>query len=102
MHSAAPIVFNDITPEHFAALETLAQSHGLSVVGNSGRTKKDGYDVEWDYTIANSNLTIVIHQSPFYVPESMIIDHFNEWVADTKPQLVPAAPVEVVTEAVTN
>ena len=100
MHTNDPIVFADITPEHFTALELLAQKHNLSVVGTSGRTQKDGFDVEWGYETETQTLTIKVLQSPFWVPEFMIQRHFADWVDQSKPTASPAA-AQTVSEQVT-
>lgn len=85
MHTNEPIVFDKITPEHFANLEVLAQKHNLSVVGTSGRTQKDGFDVDWGYDPETQVLTIKILQSPFWAPEFMIQEHFENWVSESDP-----------------
>jgi hypothetical protein len=95
MHNKEPLIYQKVTAEHFAALEKLAQSHNLSVVGNSGRTQKDGYDVEWNFVEDTETLTIKVIQSPWYMPERVIEEHFDSWVAEAKPQ---TAQVQVAAE----
>ena len=86
MHSTEPIVYTEVDAEHFKNLEVLAQKNGLSVVGTSGRTKKDGVEVSWDYNSADETLTLVVIQSPFWMPEQLIKSHFDQWIKDTVPE----------------
>lgn len=90
MHTNEPLIYTGIGAEQFKALEALAQKHGLSIVGTSGQTKKDGYEVSWDYETSTETLTIKILQSPFFIPHGMIVDHFNSWIDETKPAAEPA------------
>ena len=85
MHTPVPVVFNDITPAHFAALEKSAQNMGLSVVGTSGRTQKDGCDVEWSYDAEKQIFAYTIIQSPFWMPVSILEKHFASLVEETAP-----------------
>ena len=97
MHSPVPVVYNDITTEHFSNIEKAAQGMGLSVVANSGQTKKDGVEVSWIYDPDAQALTITLLQSPFYLPVGLLEDHFNKLVSETKPE--PVVETETKTTA---
>ncbi len=85
MHSMEPFVYQTISTEHFSNLEKLAQKNGLSIVSTSGQTKKDGVEVEWDYDFEAETLTIKVKQSPFWMPEQVLAEHFAAWMKDTQP-----------------
>ncbi len=72
MSNCAPMTFTGITQEKYAALLVNAQSQGLALTGESGRTTYQGLDFTWNYDQPSESLTIHCTEKPIFVPCSMI------------------------------
>ena len=67
MANNQPLVFSNITPEHYQKLTEKARSAGIEMSGNSGRTSKMGIEVEWSYSDEKQELVLTCLHTPFFM-----------------------------------
>ena len=72
MSSSAPLTFQGITPEQYAALVAKANAAGLALSGDSGTASRFGVEVSWGYKPESGLLSIQCLRSPFFMkPEEV-------------------------------
>ena len=67
MADNSPLVFSNVTPEHYRKLTEKARSSGIEMSGSSGRTSKMGIEVEWNYSDEKQELVLTCLHTPFFM-----------------------------------
>lgn len=67
MSENLPLVFSNVTPQHFSALAEKARANGIDIDGNSGSASQFGVEVSWEYAPATGKLTLHCLKTPFFL-----------------------------------
>jgi hypothetical protein len=67
MNSSAPLTFQGISPQQYAALVAKANAAGLALSGNSGTASRLGVEVTWSYEPESGLLSIHCLRTPFFM-----------------------------------
>jgi hypothetical protein len=76
-------LFDNITPEQFAALCEKAQASGIPISGDSGVAEKMGIEVTWNYNPESRVLTIQCTHVPFFVSCNDVNMRINALIQQT-------------------
>jgi hypothetical protein len=83
MANSTPQVFTGITPSQYALLGEKAREAGIDVSGKSGRTKKMGVEVEWNYCEEKQELVLTCLQTPFFLSTENVNAKLRSLVNET-------------------
>ena len=60
-------VFSGVAPAQFAKLVQKANAAGMDISGNSGRARKMGIEVSWEYSEPEQKLVLTCLHAPFFM-----------------------------------
>ncbi len=81
MAACKPVVFKNITREHFYAVRARIRAQAdVSINGDSGTAAGNGFSASWNYDEAAQTLSIQCTNKPFFVPESLVADKITALV----------------------
>jgi hypothetical protein len=80
--AAAAQVFNDMSPEQYAALMLKAGAAGFNISGNEGTASQFGVEVAWKYSPEARQLSIQCVSVPFFLSADTVDARIRELVSD--------------------
>jgi len=78
-----PLVFSNITPQHFSALAEKARANGIDISGNTGTASQFGVEVSWDYVPTTGQLTLHCLRTPFFLKLEDVNTRLRKMVEST-------------------
>jgi hypothetical protein len=67
------LVFREVLPEQFAALQARARAAGIEMNGPEGRAAQFGAEVAWKYLEQEKTLTLDCLRAPFFMTREAVL-----------------------------
>jgi hypothetical protein len=80
MSPCAQQIFQNITPDRWAAFQVTASQHNIKLSSNSGQATQQGFTFSWAYNSSEATLMIQCLDHPFGLTCGMINGRLHELI----------------------
>ena len=77
------LVFREVLPEQFAALQARARAAGIAMDGPAGSAAQFGAEVVWKYLEQEKTLTLDCLRAPFFMSREAVLARIDTMVRDS-------------------